>query len=104
MQETPVPQAFLTYTLSIGNGEVDSSILSGSTIPYRRRRSHALSVETEPDKLPRPFGRGRRLLVARHSRARFMREIRARMMACEHAGRNGHDHDVKCEHTANPFP
>jgi hypothetical protein len=29
---------------SIGNGEVDSSILSGSTIPYRRRPSpHAFS-------------------------------------------------------------
>src|SRR4051794_28883109 len=47
---------------SIGNGEVDSSILSGSTIPYRRRPWPHASVETEPDKLPRPFGRGRRLL------------------------------------------
>jgi hypothetical protein len=34
IQKVPVPQALLTYAHSIGNGEVDSSILSGSTIFY----------------------------------------------------------------------
>src|SRR5207237_2272927 len=67
-----------------------------------------LSIEAvEPHELPRKaacFGRDRGFPVACHSRACFMREIRARLMSREHANRRGHHHDVECKYTANQFP
>src|SRR5258708_36967118 len=93
--------------LIMGNGEVDFQSCLAAPFLTAGGRRRTVSVETEPDKVPpQParFGRGRRLLVARHSRARFLREIRTRLMICEHTGRSGHYHDVECENAADPFP
>ena len=47
----------------------------------------------------------RRLVLAGcHSRTRFMREIRARMMAREYDDRSRHHHHVECKNTADQFP